>query len=420
MNSPTSNSGHQPAVSHDNAVGRRSCLAVLCLFFLLFSLILSVPTILLPLYRMAAARTWEAVPCVILASELETELGEAGSGSRVRVRYEYRRDGKRYEGDRFSFVNASSSFRRWKERRLRQYPAGSEKTCFVHPHHSHRSVLERGPTPDLWFGLVPLAFVVLGIVGFLWSIGRLWHPSMPAPRSWRPKTHQRRSDTTLDWAKDASNAGFSTSHAAAADTVVLSARASPVARVLAMLAFAVFWNGIVGTLVYTRWNEWSGHLIDWFLLVFFLPFVLIGFVVIVAFVHSLLTLLNPRPILSLSPSEPRLGDELVVSWRWRGRTDSVRTFKISLEGKEITRYRRGTETHTDQRSFANVAIVETDRPGQVLSGSEQFLLPRDTMHSLDAPHNKIVWCLRVTGEISSWPDIDESFLIPVLPLASGK
>jgi hypothetical protein len=39
------------------------------------------------------------------------------------------------------------------------------------------------------------------------------------------------------------------------------------------------------------------------------------------------------------------------------------------------------------------------------------------MHSLDAPHNKIVWMLRVTGEIKSWPDIDESYALVVQPLA---
>ena len=37
------------------------------------------------------------------------------------------------------------------------------------------------------------------------------------------------------------------------------------------------------------------------------------------------------------------------------------------------------------------------------------------MHTFAAPHNKVVWCLKVRGEIPRWPDVDEEFPLEVLP-----
>jgi hypothetical protein len=37
------------------------------------------------------------------------------------------------------------------------------------------------------------------------------------------------------------------------------------------------------------------------------------------------------------------------------------------------------------------------------------------MHSFSANNNKIIWTLTVKGEISRWPDVDESFDVTVSP-----
>ena len=39
------------------------------------------------------------------------------------------------------------------------------------------------------------------------------------------------------------------------------------------------------------------------------------------------------------------------------------------------------------------------------------------MHSFGADNNKVVWELKVSGEIARWPDVDESFPITIRPLA---
>jgi hypothetical protein len=48
-------------------------------------------------------------------------------------------------------------------------------------------------------------------------------------------------------------------------------------------------------------------------------------------------------------------------------------------------------------------------------GSARVTIPERTMHSFAAPHNKIVWVLRVLGDIPSWPDSEDEFVVTVAP-----
>jgi hypothetical protein len=41
------------------------------------------------------------------------------------------------------------------------------------------------------------------------------------------------------------------------------------------------------------------------------------------------------------------------------------------------------------------------------------------MHSFAAPHNKIVWSLKVEGVIDRWPDVGEEFPLVVYPRRIG-
>ena len=49
------------------------------------------------------------------------------------------------------------------------------------------------------------------------------------------------------------------------------------------------------------------------------------------------------------------------------------------------------------------------------TGRAALAIPGDAMHSLEAPHNKIVWVIRVHGDIARWPDVNEEFSLMVLP-----
>mgnify|MGYP001826188681 FL=1 len=39
------------------------------------------------------------------------------------------------------------------------------------------------------------------------------------------------------------------------------------------------------------------------------------------------------------------------------------------------------------------------------------------MHSFEADRNKIIWEIKVEGEIVRWPDIDQNFPITIRPIS---
>ena len=43
-------------------------------------------------------------------------------------------------------------------------------------------------------------------------------------------------------------------------------------------------------------------------------------------------------------------------------------------------------------------------------------IPADSMHSFEASNNKIIWAVKLHGDIAKWPDVNLEFPITVLPL----
>jgi hypothetical protein len=43
------------------------------------------------------------------------------------------------------------------------------------------------------------------------------------------------------------------------------------------------------------------------------------------------------------------------------------------------------------------------------TGSVALRIPRDAMHTFEAPHNKVIWTLKVQGDVKWWPDFEYEF-----------
>jgi hypothetical protein len=106
-----------------------------------------------------------------------------------------------------------------------------------------------------------------------------------------------------------------------------------------------------------------------------------------------------------------------VSWRFGGRYDRITRLHVYLEAREEATYVRGTDRRTDRSVFFHLDLVDTPKPFEIAIGSAAFTIPPDTMHSLNARHNKIIWELKLHGEIPNWPDVREEFVLQVLPRA---
>ena len=372
-----------------------------------------------PLWGMVRSRDWGQTPCRILSSELKHNDGS----SQLAVVFAYSVANQEHHSERYCFSQMSSNTADgWKRRVIADHPAGKQTTCFVNPNDPTDAVIERGWVPDMWWGLFPIPFVLVGFLALLVATGviKVSNPNAPGNlSSWRPPAVENRP------IQGASEFDDSQAEASFAETgpVTLEPEATPFQSLLGAIILATFWNGIVSVFVWQHVAQFARGgfaAFDWFTTLFLIPFVLIGLGFICLVLYALLALLNPRPTLIVSSAAIPLGEDLQVNWSLSGRASSICEFKISLKGTEKVTYRRGTTTTTDTAIFAEIAIVETTEMFDMEQGSAKITIPSDTMHSFNAPNNKIVWTLEVRGAIPWWPDVSASFPITVLPLPIEK
>ena len=116
-------------------------------------------------------------------------------------------------------------------------------------------------------------------------------------------------------------------------------------------------------------------------------------------------------------SPPAPGVPVALSWRFHGAAGRVQRLTLHLEGREEATYRRGTDTTTDKRVFARHLLLDTTDSTQIAAGETLLALPADTMHSFAAARNKVVWSLKLHGDVPRYPDIDDEVAIVVYPTA---
>ena len=88
---------------------------------------------------------------------------------------------------------------------------------------------------------------------------------------------------------------------------------------------------------------------------------------------------------------------------------------LSLMAREEATYRRGTTTTTDRSFFVNTVLLDTADRAQMAGGTVKANIPRNLIHTFTGTNNRIVWMLRVNGDIPKWPDVNAEFPITVLP-----
>lgn len=380
------------------------CLAVFFFFFLAVGLGVFWRLAFSPALRSLAAQNWRAAPCTILSSDVVEHRGRDGATYEIAIRYRYEFGGKTYTGERYSFFSVPSSGRAGKERVVRRYPPGLETVCYLNPADPSEATLVRESTGGIAAGLLALPFVLVGA-------GGLWYALVGAPRA-----RARRARMALTERARPVRAASAAVPGETAGSGPATLR--PVASRLGSLAgrtiFALVWSGVVGGIgaaVFTTATPL-------FFRLFLIPFALVGLGAILWAIHGFLALTNPRVVLRLSEAAPRLGEPVTLAWEVEGRGAALERLRVLLVGREEAKYRRGTDTVTDREDFYEETLVDAQEPGEIARGGEmRFAVPADSMHTFEAPNNKIFWRLAVKGTIPRWPDISEEYALAVRPLA---
>lgn len=398
--------------NHKSANSGRAGLIIFGLVFTVAGVLFSVAFLGPPLVGAVRSRNWVATPCVIVASRVEESSGgDDGPTYRVAASYRYVWDDREHLGERYSWSKTYSSGRVGKQKIVNHLWPGSETTCYVNPANPAESVLNRGVGWETAFGLIPLVFVIVGITIVFFAL-RSKSKAISDAAAGRggpmPRGFASAGRTANGWVAivpipdhDRGPRELRPERSSGKSLVVLA-------------IFAVIWNGFVGGFL------WFGILgsgrtgaFDVCGAVFMIPFVLVGLAIIVGVIYSLLALRNPRPTITLSKSIIRLGDSMEVRWKVAGRTDRISVLNLTLEGREIATYQRGTSTYTDKHVFAKVDIAHITRPMDIASGRATLRVPESSMPSFQSANNRIQWALIIHGDIPYWPDMKEEFSIDI-------
>jgi hypothetical protein len=363
------------------------------LLFVVVGAAVFIPMALVPSLRLAIATTWKATPCTVVSSSMRSWSTDDGTSHRADVLYEYQVGGRQWRSNNTSFFSFLSTGYEEAREFIDQYPEGSSATCWVDPRDPSRSVLDRRFHLENLFGLLPLLFILAG-----WAVA---HHGWKQMRVGREATTPAMEESAIE--DDSS--------------LILKPQVGPGGKVAGAVFFALFWNGIVSVFVWQAWKGWDQGNPDWFLNIFLVPFVLVGLLAVGLVGRFLLALANPRPRLTLTPGSPRLGDDLRLEWRFTGRAGRLSGIHILLQGREEATYQRGTDTITEHEVFATIDLANTQNDWEIPQGAVDLTIPSDTMHSFDADRNKIIWEIKVEGEIVRWPDIDQNFPITIRPIS---
>ena len=379
------------------------------LFFSVFLLIGSAGfygLFLRPALRVLSAKSWPAVPCVVISSEVKSHSGRHGSTYSVNISYTYEIKAREFKSNTYDFMGGSSSGYEGKQAVVAGYSRGTKTVCYVNPDDPTDVVLERGFTPAMWFGLIPLVFVIVGAVGLVFTL-RHRRPGLMVGGA-----------AAAGWAHGAGTAvaapAFSSS--GRAERLALKPAMSPWGMLFGVLFICLFWNGIVSVFVFQAVNSWRYGHPEWALTLFMIPFVVIGLAMIGGVFYWLLALLNPRPHLIVTPGAVPLGGILQVQWNFTGRAGVLQNLRLRLEGREEAAS-RGDNSNTVTSIFANLEIANATTPREMRSGEARVTIPAGLVPSLAGAHNKIIWAIQVHGQIARGPDVKEEFPVTVLPAA---
>lgn len=353
---------------------------------------------LTPLKKIVTAGSRLEVPCTVRSSQVRSHEGDDSTTYSVDILYRYEVEGETYLSNRYGFIGGSSSGYHGKAAIVKQHAPGTRTVCYVAPEDPADAVLRKDFHPIYLLLLIPPVFFLIGLAGVYGQMKQL----RAAPGQDRFLPADARHDE-----------GFSVSESG---PVTLKPSASPLMKWVGSIIFCLFWNGIVSVFVVQAWQAWKAGHTDWFLTIFLIPFVLVGLGSLLLVLYFFLALFNPRPRVTLGSVSLRLGDSTSLEWSVKGRRGGIRAFTIKLEGREEATYRRGTDTRTDKNVFVSLPVVVFDHGLPTGSGSAELNIPGGAMHSFTATHNKIVWYLKVHGEIARWPDIEDEYLLAIQPL----
>lgn len=392
---------HKTALSDQSSRSSGSPFPV-AIFFVIFALVglgitcgLVIPTAI----RYFSAKSWVETPATIVWGRVESHSGSKGGTTySADLFYRYTFKGREYRSNQYSMMSGSSSGRDSKQETVDSHPPGSTLTCFVNPEKPWQAVVKRDIGASALFALFPLPFLGIGIGGLWWSF-----------------KNKRRQDSRST--PQSGSAGGRQTVASVPDLPerVLRAGKSRLVNLGASLFICAFWNGIVSVFVGIAWNAWRKGQPETFLMIFLIPFVLIGSVLLLNVPYRLLMLFLARYELRLTPGTLRPGGTATLTWKRVGGFGQAKSLSIRLTGTETATWRNGKNTSSATSVFHDETFAELSSISISANRPVAIKLPDHALPTFKGDSNRITWKLRMEVALPGFPKITDDYEIDVRP-----
>lgn len=184
--------------------------------------------------------------------------------------------------------------------------------------------------------------------------------------------------------------------------------------------------GVMFTVFATSWLSFtwlSGA--PWHFVIIGLPFLGVGLGMLaygawaLIIRRSLVGMAFGQASADISPPTIRVGDVVQVRYEQEVRRNlEIRGVRIQLVLREHATYRRGTNTYN---VYHDQVVDQYEAPGRALSSGSllteecSLRIPVDSMHSLQAPRNRLIWLVTFAVDAPAAPDVREEVVIGVIP-----
>lgn len=157
-----------------------------CFVSFLFAILFLAGTVILweffrePWALYLSARSWESVPCTVIASRLEPIAPDSKGRPlkrRLDFRYAYSYRGEIYRSTNVWFIKPDMEE---SKRLVQRYPRDTATVCWVNPRNPSEAYLLRSFRAELLLALFPLALAMIGLIGIAGQVGRRLRTPPPA------------------------------------------------------------------------------------------------------------------------------------------------------------------------------------------------------------------------------------------------
>ncbi len=350
--------------------------------------------------RYFSAKSWVETPATVVWSRVTSHSGSKGGTTySVDVFYRYQFQGRDYRSNNYGVMSGSSSGRDAKQEIVDSFPPGSTLTCYVNPQKPWQAIVNRNPGASALFVLFPLPFLGIGIGGLVWSF----------------KKKRKEKALGID---SVSSSKTARSEALIPDLPerILSAGKTRWVNLSAALFICAFWNGIVSIPIGIAWNAWKKGSPETFLMIFLIPFVLIGTSLFLNVPYRLLMVFLARYELRLTPGTLKPGDSAVLTWKRIGGFGQPKSISLRLTGTEIASWQNGKSRSSATSFFHDEVLADLSLNSISANRPVAIKLPESAVPTFKGDSNKIVWKLRMEVALPGFPKITDDHEIDVRPL----